>query len=55
MEEDVLACIAYGSEMSRERNVDHSLGSARVKLKLDENLGERVRILLVAAGHDVSP
>ena len=42
--EDVLACIAYGSEMTRERTVHIALGPVRVDL--DENLGRRAERLL---------
>ena len=49
-EADVLACIAYGAEMARERfsgNPDRS--QAFLKLKLDENFGKPVAALLQAA------
>ena len=48
---DVLACIAYGAEMSRERYVDVPL---EMNIKLDENLVRRGAAILRAAGHQVT-
>ena len=51
--EDVLACIAYGSEMSRERYVDIPGRQACVKFELDENLNRAAAALLCEAALDV--
>jgi len=51
--EDILAAIAYGAEVARERVVPVCPWPSEVKLKLDENIGFRGLELLQAAGHDV--
>ena len=49
--EDILACIAYGAEMSRERYVEIPLAAAKMKIKLDENLGKTGIKLCKSADH----
>lgn len=50
--EDVLACIAYGAEMSKQ-HYDRCRNRS-LKLKLDENLGKSVAQVFTKAGHDVA-
>lgn len=54
--EDVRACIAFGSEMTRERTVHVACGwrpatGAKMKLKLDENIGNRGVVVSLRRDH----